>query len=398
MALGKEAGEKDARSRRAAGAPAGEGDPRPMGRFEHGGYVWAHPGCTDFSANVNPLGMPATAREALVRSVDSYAAYPDPDCVALRRAIAAFEGVDAAWVLPTAGASDLMARVCRALRPARSLVTAPCYSGYEQALEQVGASVVRHALLERDGFRLTERVLDDVCGCDLVFLASPNNPTSLGVDLGLLGRVVARAAEVGATVVLDECFCDFCERPSGVALVGAWPNLVVMKALTKTFALAGLRVGYGVCSDAGLLAGLAAQGEPWAVSTPAQVAGVAALSEPGFVERTRAYVAAGRARLVAGMRALGLGVVEGEANFLLVRSDRELFSPLLARGFLVRRCENFHGLAGGCGEGGARLAGGCGEAGAAAPGDGGGPWWYRVAVRTHEENEALLGALAEVLG
>ena len=114
---------------------------------------------------------------------------------------------------------------------------------------------------------------------------------------------------------------------------------------------------------------------------------MAALSEPGFVERTRAYVAAGRARLVAGMRALGLGVVEGEANFLLVRSDRELFSPLLARGFLVRRCENFHGL-----------AGGCGEAGAAAPGDGGGPWWYRVAVRTHEENEALLGALAEVLG
>jgi threonine-phosphate decarboxylase len=398
VAVGDFSGERDARPPR-AGAAAGVGDARPMGRFEHGGGAWSHPGCTDFSANVNPLGMPAAAREALVRSVDSFAAYPDPDCVELRRAIAGFEGVDAAWVLPTAGASDLMARVCRALRPRRALVEAPCYSGYEQALGQVGASVVRHVLLERDGLRLTGRVLGDIGpGCDLVFLASPNNPTSLGVDLGLLRRVVERAGEVGATVVLDECFCDFTERPSGVALAGAHPNLVVMKALTKTFALAGLRVGYGVCSDARLLAAVAAQGEPWAVSTPAQVAGVAALSEPGFLERTRAYVAAGRARLASGMRALGLDVVEGEANFLLVRSGRELFSPLLARGFLVRRCENFHGLAGGCGEGGTRLAGGCGEASAAAPGDGGGPWWYRVAVRTHEENEALLGALAEVLG
>jgi histidinol-phosphate/aromatic aminotransferase/cobyric acid decarboxylase-like protein len=90
--------------------------------------------------------------------------------------------------------------------------------------------------------------------------------------------------------------------------------------------------------------------------------------------------------------------VEGEANFLLVRSGRELFSPLLARGFLVRRCENYHGLAGGLDGAGSGLAAGRGEGGADASGAGGGPWWYRVAVRTCEENEALLGALAEVLG
>ena len=126
-----------------------------MSRFEHGGDIYAHEGVLDFSANVNPLGMPPTAVRALRESVSEFSAYPDPSCRALTDALCAAEGVASGQLVCTAGASDLIARVCAVVRPKKALVCAPCYSGYEQALEQTGAQVVRHLLREEDGFALT---------------------------------------------------------------------------------------------------------------------------------------------------------------------------------------------------------------------------------------------------
>lgn len=342
-----------------------------MGRFEHGGDVYAHPGVVDFSANVNPLGMPAAAKRELARRVDDFQRYPDPAARELTRAIAAHEGVPVPSILVTAGASDLMARVCLAVRPRVALVTAPCYSGYEQALGWVGARVERVALRGEEGFRPTDRLVSAFhTGLDLAFIASPNNPTGITVPRGLLVRMLDRAAGVGCVVVVDECFLDFTDAPSAASLTAAYANLVVMKAFTKTYAMAGLRLGYGICSDAELVARLVGVGQPWAVSVPAQVAGLAALGETDYLPRTRAYVAKERERLRAGLAALGLQVVPGEANYLLFCSPVPLYQPLLDRGMLIRRCQNYEGL----GEG-----------------------WYRVAVRTRKENEALLGAVAEVL-
>ncbi|MEE0027150.1 MAG: hypothetical protein U0J70_06155, partial [Atopobiaceae bacterium] len=132
-----------------------------MERFEHGGNVYAHPECVDFSANLNPLGMPASAREALREGVDAFAAYPDPACTELVARIAAFERVPRDWVVPCAGASDAFARICQALRPRRALLCAPCYSGYEQALEQVGSRVTYHDLSAHDDFAVTHDLVRD---------------------------------------------------------------------------------------------------------------------------------------------------------------------------------------------------------------------------------------------
>ena len=106
-----------------------------MGRFEHGGDIYAHEGVLDFSANVNPLGMPPVAVRALRESVPEFSAYPDPACRALTDALCAAEGVAPGQVVCTAGASDLIVRVFAVVQPKRALVCAPCYSGYEQALE-----------------------------------------------------------------------------------------------------------------------------------------------------------------------------------------------------------------------------------------------------------------------
>ena len=339
-----------------------------MKRFEHGGDVYAHEGVVDFSANLNPLGMPEAVKQALRDNVDRFEAYPDPECRELRTAIARAEGVGTDQVLCTAGATDLIQRTCLALRPARALVTAPCFSGYEEALEQAGVAIVRHALLDSEDFGVTERIFEDVANNPgaLVFLCNPNNPTGLTIDHDLLVRIVCAARDAGSTVVLDECFLDFTGEPSLVPRCGEFPNLLVMRAFTKLYAMAGLRLGYGVCSDIGLLERIRAVGQTWAVSTPAQMAGVAALGVDGWPERTRAYVDAERAKLVGALRGLGLRVIDGTANYLMFQCAEDLYEPLLQHGFLVRRCANYQGL----------------DAS-----------WYRIAVRTTQENDALIAAL-----
>lgn len=350
-----------------------------LGRFQHGGDIYRHRGIVDFSANLNPLGIPERVKRALTERVDEFAVYPDPACGELRAAIAQMEGVSFDSVVCTAGATDLMHRVCLALRPRTALVTAPCFSGYEQALEQVGAHVVRHRLREEDGFHLTASIVDAVealalpgelqDGSNLMFLCTPNNPTGITIARDLLIDILEAACALRVVVVLDECFLDFTEEESAVGLCCRFSNLIVMKAFTKTYAMAGLRLGYGICCDEALMERLVVHGQPWAVSTPAQIAGVAALADPSWHERTRTYVKGQRQILLEGLRSCGMQVVSGEANYLLFRAFPGLYELMMERGFMIRRCANYVGLD---------------------------DSWYRIAVRTAEENEAFLSALRGV--
>jgi threonine-phosphate decarboxylase len=342
-----------------------------MERFEHGGNVYLHPNALDFSASLNPLGMPEEARRALVEGVDAFERYPDPVCTGLVHTVAAFEGVDPSWVLPCAGATDALWRTCQVLQPKRALLCAPCYSGYEQALEQVGCSIVWHDLTQDEGFALINRILPRIDeDIDVVFLANPNNPTGLCVNEEVIVSCLTRAHAVGAVVVLDECFVDLTPLRGSNHLLSRNPNLIIVKALTKTFCLAGLRVGHALCSDVGTIERMRDAGQPWAVSVPAQVAGVACLRDTQYVERGREMVARERARLHAGIEMLGLRVVEGQANYILFEGPPNLAERLLARDILVRSCVNFRGLGAG---------------------------WYRVAVRTPQENDVLMRQMEEVM-
>lgn len=342
-----------------------------MERFEHGGDVYAHPGVVDFSASLNPLGMPKTAREALLASVDACELYPDPHARELVRALADFEQVDEAWVIPCAGATDAIARLCQVINPQQALAFAPCYGGYEQALAQLGVEARVALLRERDGFAFgDDAALAIEQGVDLVFLANPNNPTGQCLNRSTLEACLARAAEVGAVVALDECFVDLSDGVGSSDLLQIHPHLVIIKAFTKSFCLAGLRLGYALCADDALAGRLRAAGQPWAVSVPAQVAGVACTGEGDYLERSRALVRVERERLTDALMSLGLRVVPSDANYLLICGPEGLGGALLARGVMVRACDNFVGL---------------------------GPGWYRVAVRTPEQNALLVAVLREVL-
>ena len=327
----------------------------------------------DFSANISPLGVPEGVLEAVRRAAAEIDRYPDPDCRALRRAIAERAGVPPDWVLCGGGAADLLWRAVYAARPRLALVTAPCFSEYEAALEAVGCEIKRRPLAEP--FAVTEEFLDLIDhNIDFIFLCNPNNPTGRTVAPGLLRRIARRCAQTGTRLLLDECFIDFLDEPEKHTLsgeLGAYPGLVIVRAFTKLYGMAGARLGYALGADAAFLDLMRRAGPPWGVSTLAQAAGLAALREDGYVDRLRALVRAERPRLAEALRGLGLRVVPGEANFLLFQSGRPLESALGERGILLRGCGSFTGLD---------------------------ESWYRAAVRTKEENGRLIAALTEILG
>lgn len=342
-----------------------------MERYEHGGDTYGLGPVIDFSASLNPLGMPGPVVRALQDGAASFSAYPDPHSRDLVRKIAEAHNVDPSLVAVTAGASDAFGRIVEVVRPHRALLCSPCYSGYEQALLPAHARVEYHSLVAREHFDVTERLIDDlVPETDIVFLCSPNNPTGRVMSRELLCKVARTADRWGTYVVVDECFLPLAGEHSAITLVDRFPQLIVVRAFTKTYAMAGLRLGYCVCARADLAAAVRAAGMPWAVSTPAQAAGLAALDAPGYLDLAREYVAAERERVEAGLAGLGLLVVPSAANYVLFQGPVGLRERLLQRGLLIRSCENFRGLD---------------------------ATWYRVAVRTTDDNERLLAAMREVL-
>ena len=326
----------------------------------------------DFSANVSPLGVPEGVQAALRRAAAEIDRYPDPECRALCRAISEREGVPAERVLCGGGAADLIWRAVYAAKPKRALVTAPCFGEYEAALEAVGCEIVRSPLPYP--FDVTDELLCLIDrNLDFMFLCNPNNPTGRIVKTGLLRRIVERCAETGTRLLLDECFIDYLDEPEAHTMkraLGAYPGLLIVRAFTKLWAMAGARLGFALCADAGFLDAMRRAGPPWAVSTLAQAAGLAALRDVDYANQVCRLIRSERPRLAEALRGLGLRVVPGEANFLLFQSGTELDAPLRARGILIRSCGGFAGLDKG---------------------------WYRAAVRTGEDNDRLIAALGEII-
>lgn len=349
------------------------------GALIHGGDVQGFVECygripLDFSTNVNPLGVPEGVRRAICAAAADADRYPDPLCRELRAAIAGREGVNPGQVFCAAGAAEIIYRLILALKPKLALIPAPTFAEYELALTRRGCEVERHLLKAEDGFALTEAILPRLhSGIDIMFLCNPNNPTGKLMDSALVEEILRRCAEYNIRLVVDECFLGFALQPEVRTLVSMllrYKKLILIKAFTKIFGIAGVRLGYCLSNDAALIQRLYEVGPPWHVSSLAQRAGVAALDELAYLAQSCAMIADERPRLQAGLAALGLRVIPSEANFILFFSPLPQFGERLCQqGVLVRNCANFEGLGAG---------------------------WYRIAVRTPRENDQLLSAIKQV--
>ena len=338
----------------------------------HGGDLYGRAVKLDFSANTNPLGTPEAVRRAVIDSAGRLNQYPDPCCRALVSALADFEQVPEENILCGCGAAELIFSYCAAARPRRALELAPTFSEYSAALEAAGCRVERYALSREDGFALGPDFLEFLRGgsWDALFLCNPNNPTGRTINPELLSEIADLCQERGTRLFVDECFLDLSDGGRDLSLKGRLsrqPGLFLLKAFTKSYGMAGLRLGYCLSADQALLTAMGRSVQPWNVSLPAQAAGVAELGETAFLERARGLVLRERAYLRRGLEKLGLYVFPSQANYLLFYSPLPLKDALLERGILVRDCSNYRGL----------------DAG-----------WYRIAVRRHEENQTLLSALS----
>ncbi|MDM8238826.1 aminotransferase class I/II-fold pyridoxal phosphate-dependent enzyme [Pseudoflavonifractor phocaeensis] len=344
-----------------------------MEQIAHGGDVYGdNAGLLDFSVCLNPAGAPQAVLEAAQEGVLRQG-YPDPQCRGLVRATAQRDGVEEDMVLWGNGCADLIDRFVLSLRPGKALLLAPTFGEYRRSLEGVGCQIEECFLSQEDGFLPDEALLEAIVpGVDLVFLCDPNNPTGRLIDEGLLYRVLARCRQVGAMLAVDQCFLELtAARPDRLTDQLAGGSLILFRALTKSYALAGLRLGYCLCGDRALLEKMAHILQPWPVSIPAQMAGECALQSfsrwpfdqfPNIVRE--------RERLKATLETLGLWVCPSESCFLLFRGPENLGARLREKGILVRDCSNYSGL---------------------------GPGWYRVGLRAPEENGRLIAALQTLL-
>lgn len=330
----------------------------------------------DFSANINPLGIPQAMKEAMRGAIDKCEAYPDPQCRRLIEAITQFEKVPYSFITCGNGAADIIFRLVYAIRPKKAMLLAPTFSEYEEALRAVEAELCYYLLQEKEQFKVTEAILecmDDTI--DMLFICNPNNPTGQVTEKALLEKILKKCEKHKILLVIDECFNDFLEEPdiyTMKALLQESEYLFILKAFTKMYAIPGVRLGYGMTSNQEICRGIEASGQAWSVSVIAQEAGIWATQEEDYVLRTKKLIAQERTYLKQQLEQIGMRVYEPFVNYIFFKNPYgiDLSYGLRKQGILIRSCSNYNGLD---------------------------KQYYRVAIKTHQLNEKLIEAFRKIL-
>lgn len=335
-------------------------------RYTHGGDIYSHgEDILDFSVSLNPLGTPNEVIEAGMESLKHPDVYPDMYCRKLRQAIAEHTGTQPDNIICGCGAAELIYNVVLALKPKKALIAVPAFSEYESALDTAGCKKLFYYLKEENGFKCEYDILDLIDDkTDMVFICSPGNPSGVCIDTELSEKIAQKCR----FLVQDECFMDFVydKRYSALPLTSKYKNILLLRSFTKMYAMPSVRLGYAVCTDIGVTEAMYRCRQPWSVSSAAQAMGVAALKCRDLPERTRRYVGAEREFLAGRLKAYGIKVFLSEANYLLLKCSLDLYGYLMEQGILIRDCCDYRGLKKG---------------------------FYRIAVRTHEDNLRLVEAV-----
>ncbi|HED1543994.1 TPA: threonine-phosphate decarboxylase [Kluyvera cryocrescens] len=330
----------------------------------------------DFSANINPLGMPESLKQAMIENLACAERYPDVEYQQLHQALAAHHGVPASWILAGNGETESIFTLVHGLKPRRAMVVVPGFAEYRRALETIDCQIETYALREEDGWQLTERILSLLTTeLDCLFLCTPNNPTGLLPERALLDAIAARCRTLGIALILDEAFIDFiADEPGFIADLKHNPHVWVLRSLTKFYAIPGLRLGYVLNGDERAVARLRKHQMPWSINAFAALAGERVLNDHDYQQATLCWLAREGQRLYQALDEIdGLTVYPGRANYLFLRCERadiDLQYALLQQRVLIRSCANYPGLDG---------------------------RYFRVAVRSEAENQRLLAALRQVL-
>lgn len=323
----------------------------------------------DYSTNVNPLGYPSL-KYTPKRESYLYSNYPDPSSTRLKNCLGRYVGVSKDHIVVGNGATEILYNFCKAfLSGGRALIPIPTFSEYESASKLCGASVsfMKTMNLNEDTSKFLRMIPKNGC----VFVCNPNNPTGVMTDKKNMLDIVDSALDKSTIVFIDECFIELTSRSeeSIIPYICEYENIFVLRSMTKSFGLAGLRVGYGLGSKK-IIKILNKIKIPWNVSSIAQDVAIKSLSHMQHLERTRKVIEKERAFLMEEISKInGFSCYDSETNFLLIKTkieSKQLQKKLLKRNIMIRDCSNFRGL---------------------------GNKFIRIAVRTHKENLKLVETL-----
>lgn len=312
---------------------------------------------TSFSANVNPLGSSPLMKKALIEEISCVEEYPDRAYEALRRSIATYINSDMDYILPGNGSTELISLFIRLIAPSSALIISPTYFEYERELALSGCSHDYFHLRETDDFVLnTDHLIDALPGHELLIFCNPNNPTSSVAGRKQLKTVLDFCRDNNIIVMIDETYSEFTDESdeaTAVPLLPDYKNLIVLRGTSKFFACPGLRLGYSVCSDTGLLKKAKELQNPWSINSPAAKAGEMMFTDTEYIDRTRKLISEEKQRIYDILRRKNdIKVYEPHANFVLVRlldrsiSAHALFEKAIKQKLMIRDCSEFESLDG----------------------------------------------------
>lgn len=356
-----------------------------MEKFEHGGNIYetapAGGRWLDFSANINPLGLAPEVKQVIADNIEGIVHYPDPKARQLKAALSQHYQVPEEQLLLGNGAAELFYLLVHMVRPKRVDIPVPSFGEYQRTAESVGAEIIFSPLSAVAEFvpdmeqwkKLSENA-------DCIFIGNPNNPTGKLLAREQLEEILPLLEQRGIWTVVDESFQDFLpneETHSVRDLTDQYKHLLVVRSLTKFYAMPGLRLGFASAHPE-LVQQLERGKDVWNVNSLAQAAGVAALGLKEYHRRSREFVQAEKNWLYERLCAIkGLGPIRPSVNFIMVNvadtglTSGELTARMRKQGVLVRDCANYTGLEG--------------------------RQYIRVAVRSRAENEQMLKALEAVV-
>jgi L-threonine-O-3-phosphate decarboxylase len=335
----------------------------------------------DFSSSVNPLGPSKKALEAAKKAFSQIAAYPDSNSNELRQVIAGhFSGLRKGNVVVGNGSTELMYLFAEVFlkKGDKAVMPAPTFGEYESAVRKTG-EIPKFVKLGKT-FNIEEEVFKrELADAKLVFLCTPNNPTSKLIPQETLKSIIEAALEQDTFVFLDEDFLEFVENEKALTMIGKinkYPNLFILRSFTKIFGLTGLRVGYGIANEE-IINVLSCAKIPWNVNCLAQAAAVAALKDEEHLRVTRELIKKEKAWLRGEFEKFGSFKFSApDANFFFIDIRKsgltatEIKNKMLKQGILIRDCTSFKGLD---------------------------EFYIRVAVKTHVENELLIDAFKGII-
>ena len=328
----------------------------------------------DFSASINPLGYPDSVRKIILERFDDILNYPDIECADLRKTIVEKHSCKESNIITGNGSNELFHLIPRALKPKQGAVLQPTFSEFKNALFNANVKIIEiiYNINKSFSFDLNDARLRNFKE-GIVFLCNPNNPTG---QLVTKEEILEFAKDCPKRlIVVDEAFIDFVEEEEEFTVIKeaiSLENLIVVRSLTKFYGFPGLRLGYLVACES-IINNLLRFKEPWTVNSLAQVAGQAAINDKEFALNTKRFVSKEKMFLYECLSKIkGLHPFYPSANFILIRigngeiTSSRIHNHLIKDKIIIRDCTNFVGLS---------------------------DKYFRVAVRTRDENKRLLKAL-----